>query len=154
MRLKMIVLLVAAFCLFAIPSFAGDVTGTYEGEMKMEGGPGGGPGGGGPGGGGMPPMKFTYTLKQNGTKLSGSVKSSFGNTANEFTDGKIEGNKLSFSYKTQGRQGNEMTIKWDGVVEGDQITFTMGFEGGMGGGPGGGGGMQMPPMKVVAKRVK
>jgi len=149
MRLKMIVFLLAAFCLFAIPSFAADVTGTWEGEMKMEGGPGGGgPGGGGPGGG-MGPMKFNYTLKQDGAKLSGSVKGPFG-PANEFTDGKIEGNKLSFSYKTQGMQGNEMTIKWEGTLSGDEITFTMGMEGG-GGGPGGGG---MPPMKVVAKKQK
>ena len=146
MRLKMIVFLVAAFCLFAVPSFAGDVTGTYEGEMAMPKMQGGGGGGMGPQG----PMKYVYTLKQAGTKLSGSVKGPFG-PENAFTDGKIEGDKLSFSYKVS-FQGNEMTIKWDGVVKGDEITFTMGMEGGMGGPGGGGGGM--PPMKVVAKRQK
>ena len=93
-------------------------------------------------------MKFTYTLKQDGTKLTGSVKGP--RNTNEITDGKIEGDKISISYKIQGMQGNEMTIKWNGVVSGDEITFTMGFEGA----PGGGGGMRMPPMKVVAKRQK
>lgn len=149
MRLKMIVFFVAAFCLFAVPSFAADITGTYEGEMampKMQGG--GGPGGGGMGGGQMPAMKYIYKLTQEGTKLSGSVKGPFG-PVNVFTDGKIEGDKISFSYKAS-FQGNEMTVKWDGDVKGDEITFTQSIEGGMGG-PGGGG---MPPTKVVAKKQK
>ena len=152
MRIKMTVVAISAlFLMAAVPAFGADVTGTWEGEMampKMQGGPGGG----GPGGGMGPqgPMKFTFNLKADGNKLSGSVKGPFG-PANEFTDGKMDGNKLSFSYKTQGFQGNEMTIKWDGTLSGEEITFTMGFEGGMGGPPGGGG---MPPMKVVAKRVK
>jgi hypothetical protein len=149
MRLKMIGFFVAAFCLFAVPSFAADVTGTYEGEMampKMQGGGGGGGGGMGPQG----PMKYTFTLKQDGAKLSGSVKSPFPGPANEFTDGKIEGDKISIAYEVDA-MGNKMKIKWDGVVKGDEITFTMGFEGGMGGGPGGG---EMPPMKVVVKKQK
>jgi hypothetical protein len=156
MRTKMFVVAISVlFLMAAVPSLGADVTGKWEGEMaapKMQGGPGGGgPGGGGPGGGMGPqgPMKFTFDLKTEGDKLSGSVKGPFG-PANEFTDGKMDGNKLSFSYKTQGFQGNDMTIKWDGTLSGEEITFTMGVEGGMGG-PGGGG---MPPMKVVAKRVK
>ena len=148
MRLKMIIFTVAAFCIFAVPSFAANVTGTWEGEMSMPKMQGGGGGGAGGPGGGMGPMKFTYTLKQDGTKLTGSVKGP--RNTNEITDGKIEGDKISISYKIQGMQGNEMTIKWNGVVSGDEITFTMGFEGA----PGGGGGMRMPPMKVVAKRQK
>ena len=51
----------------------------------------------------------------------------------------------------QGFQGNEMKIKYEGSVSGDELTLNMSFEGGMGGGPGGGG-MQMPPL--VAKRQK
>jgi hypothetical protein len=150
MHTKMFVVAISVlFLMAAVPSFGADVTGKWEGEMampKMQGGPGGGPGGGmGPQG----PMKFTFDLKADGNKLSGSVKGPFG-PANEFTDGKMDGNKLSFSYKTQGFQGNEMTIKWDGTLSGEEISFTMGAEGGMGG-PGGG---EMPPMKVVAKRIE
>ena len=157
MRIKMsVVVITALFLMAAVPTFGADVTGTWEGEMampKMQSGPGGGgPGGGGPGGGMGPqgPMKFTFDLKADGNKLSGSVKGLRGNE-NEFTDGTIDGDKLSFSYKTQGFGGNEITIKWDGTLSGEEITFTMGVEGGMGGPPGGG---ERPPMKVVAKRVK
>ena len=152
MRIKMFVVVISTlFLMAALPAFGADVTGTWEGEMampKMQGGPGGG----GPGGGMGPqgPMKFTFDLKADGNKLSGSVKGPFG-PANEFTDGKVDGDKLSFSYMTQGFQGNEMTIKWDGTLSGEEITFTMGVEGGMGGPPGGG---ERPPMKVVAKRIK
>ena len=152
MRIKMFVVAISAlFLMVSLPAFGADVTGTWEGEMampKMQGGPGGG----GPGGGMGPqgPMKFTFDLKADGNKLSGSVKGPRGNE-NEFTDGTIDGDKLSFSYKTQGFGGNEITIKWDGTLSGEEITFTMGVEGGMGGPPGGG---ERPPMKVVAKRVK
>jgi hypothetical protein len=150
MRKKMSVVAISAlFLMVAVPAFGADVTGTWEGEMampKMQGGPGGGPGGGmGPQG----PMKFTFNLKADGDKLSGSVKGPMGNE-NEFTDGKMDGDKLSFSYKTQGFGGNEITIKWDGTLSGEEITFTMGVEGGMG--PPGGG--ERPPMKVVVKRVQ
>ena len=149
MRLKMIVFAVAAFCLFAVPSFAANVTGTWEGGPampKMQGG------GAGDMDGYRRPMKYLFNLKQEGTKLSGSVKGPFG-PVREFTDGKIEGNKLSFSYKLKGLQGNdmtEMTVKWDGVLSGEEITFTLSVEGGTGR-PGGSG---MPTMKVVAKRLK
>ena len=74
MRLKMIVFLVAAFCLFAVPSFAVDITGTWVAEMsmpKMGGGPGGG-GGGGMGGPPPGPMKLTYNFKADGAKLTGT----------------------------------------------------------------------------------
>jgi hypothetical protein len=152
MRLKMVIVAVSVLFFMVGSAFAADVTGTWEGEMAMPKMKAGGPGGGGPGGGmgGPPgPMKYVYNLKQDGTKLSGSVKGPFG-PASEFTDGKIDGNKLTFSYKVQGFQGGEMTIKWEGILEGEEITFTLSMEGGMGG-PGGGG---RPPMKVVAKRQK
>ena len=153
MRLKMIVFAVAAFCLFAVPSFAANVTGTWEGLMtmpKMQSGGADGPADDmrGPRG----PMKYVFNIKQEGTKLSGSVKGPFG-PVREFTDGRIEGNKLSFSYKLKGLQGNdmtEMTVKWEGALSGEEITFTLSVEGGTGG-PGGSG---MPTMKVVAKRQK
>ena len=152
MRIKMSVVAISVLFLMAsAPVFGADVTGTWEGEMampEMQGGPGGGAPGGGMGPQG--PMKFTFNIKADGNKLSGSVKGPMGRE-NEFSDGVMDGDKLSFSYKTQGFQGNEMTIKWDGTLSGEEITFTMGLEGGMGGPPGGGG---MPPMKVVAKRVE
>ena len=146
----MIISAVAAFCIFAVPSFAANVTGAWEGQMAMPKMQGRGPADGMVGS--MGPMKYVFKLKQDGIKLSGSVKGPFG-PVREFTDGRIEGNKVSFSYKLKGLQGNdmtEMTVKWDGVLSGEEITFTLSVEGGTGR-PGGSG---MPTMKVVAKRLK
>ena len=163
MRLKMILVAVSVLFLMAGTSFAADVTGKWEGEMKMPemGAGGGGPGGGGPGGGGrgggmgpQGPMKWNFDFKQDGTNLTGSVKGPRG-TANEIIEGKVEGDKISFKVKSQGFQGNEMTIKYEGTLSGEEISFTFSMEGGGGRGGGrgpGGGGFQMPP--IVAKRVE
>lgn len=144
MRLKMIVFLVAAFCLCAVPSFAGSITGKYEAEMK---------GMGGPGGGGGQPMKFVFDFKEDGGKLTGTVKGP--RATNEIQDGKVEGKTISFTINAK-MGPNEMKINYKGdVVSDDEIKFTFSFAGGMGGPPGGGAGggaPQMPPM--VAKRVK
>lgn len=149
MRLKMMIIALSALFLMTGSAIAADLTGTWVAEMaapKM----GGGPGGGGPGGGQQGPRKFIFNLKEDGAKLSGTVKGPRGNE-NEIIDGKIDGDKVSFAVKVQGFQGNEMKIKYEGSVSGDELTLNMSFEGGMGGGPGGGG-MQMPPL--VAKRQK
>ena len=144
MRLKMVVFTVAAFCLLAVPSFAADIDGTWVAEMPaFSGGPGGGGGGEQQG-----PRLVTFNLKADGAKLTGTVKSTRGE--NEIIDGKYEGGKVSFAVKRTGFQGNEITIKYDGSVSGDELTLKMSFEG-MGGGPVGGG-MEMPPL--VAKRQK
>jgi len=161
MRLKMFILAVSVLFFMVGSSFAANVTGTWvaEREMpKMQGGPGGGgPGGGmggGPGGGmgGMSgPMKFTFDLKQSGSKVTGKVQGPFGDP-NEIQDGKIEGNKISFIIKMS-MMGNEMTMKYEGTVSGDEISFKQTMEGGMGGmgGPPGGG-RERPPL--IAKRQK
>ena len=146
MRLKMIVVLVAAFCLFAVPSFAGDITGKWVAETAApKGGPGGGAGG--PGGGPGGPMKYTFDFKADGNKLTGTDTGPMG--PHEILDGKIDGNKISFSVKVNMGQ-NEMKINYSGTVEGDVLTLKMDMGGGMGG-PGGGG-MERPPL--IAKRVK
>jgi hypothetical protein len=142
---------VAACCLLAVPSFAADIDGTWVAEMPAFGG---GPGGGGPPGGGpQGPREITFNLKADGANLTGTVASPRGE--NEIVDGKIDGDNVSFAVKRPGFQGNEMTIKYEGSVSGDELTLKMSFEG-MGGGPPGGGpgggGMEIPPL--VAKRQK
>lgn len=149
MRLKMIVFLVAAFCLFAVPSFATDITGTWVAEMSM---PKMGGGGGGMGGGPAGPMKLTYNFKADGTKLTGThIGPAMGGAEQkptEILDGKIDGDKISFTLKIS-MMGNEMVIKYTGVVKSnDEIELNYKMEGGMGG-PGGG---ERPPL--IAKRQK
>ncbi|MFC1838161.1 hypothetical protein ACFL1N_01170 [Thermodesulfobacteriota bacterium] len=68
-------------------------------------------------------------------------------------EGKIEGDKISFSLKRNFGQ-NDMKVVWKGTVAGDEIKFTRGIEGGfggMGGGPGGGPGAST---EIIAKRAK
>jgi hypothetical protein len=141
MRLKMIVFAVAAFCLLAVPSFAADIDGTWIAELPAFGRPPGG----GPGGEQQGLRQIIFNLKADGANLTGTVTSPRGES--EIVDGKIEGDKVSFALKRPGFQGNEITIKYEGSVSGDELTLKMSFEGG---GPPRGGGMERPPL--VAKR--
>ncbi len=148
MRLKMFA--VAIFTLFFVAGSAlaadADVTGSWVAERAArKGGPGGGMGPSGP-------MKWTFNLKAEGSKLSGTVQGPMG-AANEIQEGKIAGDKVSFFVKIDA-MGNEMKIKYDGTVSGDEISFKTTFEGGMGGmgGGGPGGGKERPPL--IAKKQK
>jgi hypothetical protein len=166
MRSKFFAVAILALFFVAGSAFAADVTGTWvaEREMpKMQGAPGGGgPGGGGPGGmggmGGGGPMKWTFNLKAEGAKLTGSVQGPMGEPS-EIQDGKIEGDKVTFTVKAN-FMGNEMTTKYEGTVSGDEISFKTTREGGMGGGgmggpPGGGpGGNRGERPPLIAKRQK
>ncbi len=151
MKTKLIVVASTLLFLLSGAVMAADVTGTWVAEMAI---PAGGPGGGGGGGGPQGPMKWTFNLKADGANLTGSTIGPMGRE-NQISEGKIDGDKVSFVVKVQGMQGNEMKITYKGTISGDELTLTMEREGGMGGGPGGGaggGGMQMPPL--VAKRQK
>lgn len=163
MRLKNILITILALFFVSSMALAADVTGTWVAEREMPkmqggGGPGGGgPGGGGPGGGmgAMGPMKWTFNLKAEGAKLTGSVQGPFGEP-NDIQEGKIEGDKIFFIVKAN-FMGNEMTTKYEGTVSGDEISFKTTREGGMGrmGGPPGGGqggNRERPPL--IAKRQK
>jgi hypothetical protein len=92
---------------------AADVTGKWTYEQ--------------PGRGGNPGRPVTITLKQDGTKLTGSVPGMGRGGDNpppptEITDGKVDGNMVSFTVKRE-FNGNTMVQKFDGTVEGDTIKF-------------------------------
>jgi opacity protein-like surface antigen len=100
------VLLAGAALLIAFSSiavFAADVTGTWSAEMK------------GPNGDGF---QLTFTFKQDGSKLTGTVLGPQGDPI-DITDGKVDGDKLSFNVSFNG-----MTIKHQGVISGDEIKMT------------------------------
>ncbi len=106
---------------------AADIDGKWEGEVQGMGGD---------------PMKISYTFKADGTTLTGTTKGMDGNDL-QITDGKIEGNQLSYSIDFGG-----MPMKFKGVLKGDQIELTMDM-GDMGGGGG------APPMDpIILKKVK
>jgi hypothetical protein len=93
------VLLVAG----AATAFAADVTGTWTGSVKTPDGQS---------------FDLSFTFKQDGTKLTGSVQGPQGDPI-EISEGKIEDGKVSFSVSFNG-----MTIKHEGTFSGDEIKLT------------------------------
>ena len=83
---------------------AGDVTGTWNGEFK---GPDGGTG-----------FQVSFTFKQDGAKLTGTVAGPEGDPM-AITDGKVDGDKISFKVAFNG-----MIISHEGTVKGDEIKLT------------------------------
>ena len=96
---------------FASLVMAADVTGNWRFEQ--------------PGRGGNPGRPVTITLKADGAKLTGSVPGMGrgGDTPpppTEITDGKVDGNNVSFTVKRE-FNGNTMVQKYEGVVNGDEM---------------------------------
>jgi hypothetical protein len=84
-----------------------------------------------PGRNGGAPRQTTFTLKADGMKLTGSMTGGMGRggaapAAIEITDGKIDGDKVSFTVKRETPNGS-METKYSGTVAGDELKlkFTM-----------------------------
>jgi hypothetical protein len=86
---------------------ATDITGTWAGDMA---GPDGGAGG----------FHLSFTFKQDGDKLTGTVQGPQGDPI-AITDGKIDGDKISFKVSV-----NDMTIIHEGTISaaGDEIKLS------------------------------
>lgn len=91
---------------------AADVTGKWTAEMQ---GPGGNT------------RTVTMDLKADGSKLTGTVSGGRGGSA-EISDGKVDGNDISFSVVRE-FNGNKMTSNYKGKVDGEVIHFNMKMEG-------------------------
>ncbi len=95
----------------ACVALAADVTGKWTYEQ--------------PAMGQRPAREITITLKQDGSKLTGSVPG-FGRPGGEapppteISNGKVEGDKVSFEVKRE-FQGNEMVTKYEGTVSGSEM---------------------------------
>ena len=100
--------------LSASSAYAADLTGTWTGDFTVANGDS---------------IHLLLTLKQDGAKLSGTVSGAqIGQM--EISDGKVDGDKVSFSVMYNG-----MMIKNEGVISGDTIKLTAsndqgGFAGG------------------------
>ncbi len=64
---------------------------------------------------------YTYTFKADGEKLTGTAKNDFGETKIE--DGTIKGKEITFT-ENLNFQGQAISIKYKGQLDGDQINFT------------------------------
>lgn len=84
-----------------------DVSGTYT----WSGGMGGGGGGGG--------NENTLVLKQDGTKLTGTLTGGRGGEA-QIEEGTVDGNAIKFAV-TREWNGYKLTTHYEGTVEGDTL---------------------------------
>jgi enterochelin esterase-like enzyme len=88
---------------------AADLSGTWKAEFETQ----------------IGVQKYTYTLRQDGDKLTGNATSEIGDTKNEseLKEGKIEGDIVSFVEKLDFR-GNALEIRYTGQIAGETIQFT------------------------------
>ncbi len=70
-------------------------------------------------------QKYTYTLKQEGTKLTGKANSEVGDRKREaeLKEGKVDGDKVSF-VEMLDFQGNEIRITYTGSISGKEMKLT------------------------------
>ena len=77
-------------------------------------------------------ISSTMILKADGATLTGTITTSMGGGEGrsvEIQDGKIDGNKISFTTTQPGRQGGEMKMKWEATVDGNEMKGTQAREG-------------------------
>jgi len=111
--------LIAAFLLVGA-AFAAGIDGKYVSERKMDRN------------GETVTITQTFDLKTDGAKLTGTVSMSFGSQeprTSDIKDGKVDGNKFSFSVVMSTPNG-EMKTVYEGTLEGDTLKGTSAREGG------------------------
>lgn len=113
------------FLLLATAAWAADVTGTWKGDLSSPDGS---------------TFTLTYTFKQDGAKLTGTVLGPQGDPL-PLDNGKVDGDKISFSVKVDFNGGT--TFSSEGTINGDEIVLKTKADTGD---------MDMPPMTI--KRQK
>jgi len=114
------------FLLLAVAAWAADVTGTWKGEMTSPDGN---------------TFSLTYTFKQDGSKLTGTVLGPQGD-ALPLDNGKVEGDKISFSVKVDFNGGTVFSS--EGTIKGDEITLKTKAEGSD---------MDFPPLTIKRQKA-
>jgi hypothetical protein len=100
---------------------------------------------------GQPASEITFIFTADGTNLTGTINNSLAPGEVAIQEGKIDGDKVSFSL-SRNMGGGEMKVVWQGELSGDEIKFVRSVQGGMAGGAGGpGGGMKT---EIIAKRAQ
>ena len=116
-------LVLVALCAVTGVALAADVSGTWTASFDTQVGK----------------QEYTYTLKAEGTSLTGTAKSNLIGDST-LSDGKVDGDKISFVEKGS-YQGMPIQFNYTGEIAGDEIRFKrelMGF----------------PAEEFVAKRSK
>lgn len=119
MKIKVLAL---GLFLAASTAWAADADGNWVGTLDTPGGP----------------VEVAFQFKVDGTKLTGTSVGPDG-AALELKQGKVEGNKLSFSMEID-FGGNLMTLNYNGVLENKEIKMNLEF-------------MEQPMAFVLKKKV-
>jgi hypothetical protein len=107
MKIKSLAL--ALLLVVAAPAFAADVDGKWVGTLSTPGGD----------------IPLSYTLKADGTTLTGSTSAADGSSI-PLKNGKIDGNKISFSLDIDFGQG-PTTFNYTGVVSPTELKLHSSF---------------------------
>jgi hypothetical protein len=126
---KKLLFVFAILCALTLGLMAADVSGKWTWEQA--------------GRQGGTPTTSTLTLKADGGKLTGSLDGGRGGPI-DITDGKVDGNTISFSVK-RSMNGNDVVTPYKGTLDGDTLNLEFTRAGRGGGEP--------MPVKVVAKRA-
>lgn len=75
-------------------------------------------------------VEFTFDFKTEGSKLTGSVSGGAGRRPVTLTieNGKIEGDRFSFTTVQRSRKGDQKMV-WEGTIAGDELKGTRTVEG-------------------------
>ena len=107
----------AALCaIFAASALAADISGNWSGNLQA----------------GSDPIALTFTFKQDGEKLTGTVTGPQG--VMPLSEGKVAGDKISF-FVMADINGAPTKFIGAGVIKGDEITVNIAAEGGRDLGP-------------------
>jgi hypothetical protein len=102
---------IALLTLATLPclAVAAEVTGTWKAEFDSQ----------------IGFQKYTYTLKQDGTNLTGKASSEVGGQKREaeLTEGKVNGDKISF-VELLTFQGNDLRITYTGTISTNEMKLT------------------------------
>jgi hypothetical protein len=126
---KKLLFVIAILCVLTFAVMAADVTGKWTWEQQGQNGA----------------TTSTLTLKVDGGKLTGTLDGGRGGPV-EISDGKVDGNSISFSVKRNMR-GTDVVTPYKGIVNdsGDSMKIEFSRMGRGGGEP--------TPMTVTAKRA-
>jgi hypothetical protein len=123
MRLRTWILSLAVVCFTACLAAGAPIDGTWTAEMKVKGGK--------KTAGMERIVAVKFHLKSDGDKASGTVVSGARkrSVTAQIVDGKIEGNRFSFTTVQTTKKG-EQRLVWQGTVDGDTLQGTRSRNGG------------------------
>ena len=105
MKLRNLIACAVMIAGLAVPAFAADFDGQWKATFDTQ----------------IGEQHYTYTLKADGEKLTGTAKNDHGST--DITGGTIKGDTVTF-VENLDFNGNQIVITYTGKIAGDEIKFT------------------------------